>query len=114
MVYCYTIVKMPAMTSKAENEEIHWQVIEATLDEFPELRGKAKKYLAVATLQPILRPASERKMRIWPVFSEIYCRKVGLFQGAVWLLLRRCWGGILMPFLPLLSSSLLISSVISL
>lgn len=36
------------MRSKAENEEIRWQVIKAMLDEFPELRRKTKKYLTVA------------------------------------------------------------------
>lgn len=39
---------MPAMRSKAENEEIQWQVIKAMLDEFPELREKTKKYLTAA------------------------------------------------------------------
>jgi hypothetical protein len=49
MVYYYIIFEIPAMRSKAENEEIRWQVIKAMLDEFPELRGKTKKYLAVAS-----------------------------------------------------------------
>ena len=49
MIYSYMIFEIPAMRRKAENEEIRWQVIKAMLDEFAELRGKTKKYLAVAT-----------------------------------------------------------------
>jgi hypothetical protein len=33
------------MKRKPKNEEIRWQVIKAMLDEFPELREKARKYL---------------------------------------------------------------------
>jgi hypothetical protein len=36
------------MHTGAENAEIRWQVIKAMLDEFPELREKAKEYLAAA------------------------------------------------------------------
>jgi len=34
------------MRTGAEDAEIRWQVIKAMLDEFPELREKAKEYLA--------------------------------------------------------------------
>jgi hypothetical protein len=34
------------MKPKSQNEEIRWQVVKAMLDEFPELREKAEKYLA--------------------------------------------------------------------
>jgi hypothetical protein len=33
------------MKSETKNEEIRWQVIKAMLDEFPELKEKARTYL---------------------------------------------------------------------
>ena len=49
MIHYYIIFEIPAMRRKAENEKIRWQVLKAMFDEFAELRGKTKKYLAVAT-----------------------------------------------------------------
>jgi hypothetical protein len=45
MVYYYMIVGKSMVRSKAENEEIRWQVMKAMLDEFPKLKEKTKKYL---------------------------------------------------------------------
>jgi hypothetical protein len=33
------------MPRKVDGGEVRWQVVEAMLDEFPELREKAKEYL---------------------------------------------------------------------
>jgi len=33
------------MSRKVDGGEVRWQVVKAMLDEFPELREKAKKYL---------------------------------------------------------------------
>ena len=41
-------VGVQKMESHQSVEEIRWQVIKAMLDNFPELRGKVKNYVATA------------------------------------------------------------------